>query len=512
MWNITSSIVNLLSSLSEAQEEIVAAITKLSTITNFLFGLLSLESPDEVQNEALSCLAALTEDNEILVKQIAEHAWLNKLLELKDARELKAVAACGVLHNVFATMKWYDHNTPMQGVTDAILIPILVGAMEGSHGSHVMETNGANGSHSNPDQILQLALDITASIATSLQEAIEHGSKNEKEFEGFDMDDKDDEMNDLVDGSNVGDVSEENEEMDEDEIDADMDVVLGEDAEDGGIPDDQVTLETLVRTAAPVVLTIAGSTRESGPIQSAALSALNNIAWTLSSIDFSTGNLNSLQKFWTSFSQRMWNEVVTPVLSLNTADVELASSVTSIAWAVARSVQGEIKIQPEEQRKFMSLYHASKNLGGTNGGAQTNGHRKTDDDDDAFQSLGVKCIGVLGRLGLNPAPVSLNREIGLFLLTTLSTLPDTPAAEVIEALDSIFDIYADKSYGFDEAVFWGDGLYTHLEEILPKSKQMAKKIDKRKFPELRVRADEAVLNLGRFLKYKKTERDSKDGK
>jgi len=199
------------------------------------------------------------------------------------------------------------------------------------------------------------------------------------------------------------------------------------------------------------------------------------------------------------------------VLSSNTADVELASSVTSVAWAVGRSVQGEVKMQPEEQRKFMSLYHASKNLGSTNGAAQTNGH-KTDGDDDAFQSLGVKCIGVLGRLGLNPAPISLNREIGVFLLTTLSALPDTPAAEAIEALNSIFDIYADKSYAFDGAVFWGDGFYTHLEEILPKSKQMAKKIDKRKFPELRVRADEAVLNLSRFLKYKKTERDSEGEK
>lgn len=84
----------------------------------------------------------------------------------------------------------------------------------------------------------------------------------------------------------------------------------------------------------------------------------------------------------------------------------------------------------------MALYEASKSLPKL-------------DDEDAFQSLGVKTIGVLGRLALDPSPVELNREIGVFLLTILAAA-DAPVADVVEALNQIFDIYADKAYPCDE--------------------------------------------------------------
>jgi hypothetical protein len=516
-WNITSSIVSLLSILAEAQDEIVEAITKLPSLVTFLFGLLSFDStPPEIDIDALSCLIALTEDNEPLVQQIVnnEH-WLKGLIQVKDSAEPKAVPACGVLHNVFTTMRWYDHNTPISGASDAMLIPILVQSMD------IPKSNGINvhNEHSNPDQILQLALEITASIATSLQEAIEHGSKREEEFQGFDDDsigakDEDDDV-DVKDEDQDDDVEikDEDDDMEEDdqsmkseEIDADMDLVLGDGPDEDDEPAEEVTLERLVRSVAPKLLLLARPliSSEDHSIQSYALSALNNIAWTVSSIDFSTGHLDSLQKFWTSLTQRIWKEIISPVLATNTANIELASSVTSLSWAVARSVQGTIKIQAEEQRKFMALYQASKCLDTPE--EQNSSKKGSEEQIDAFQGLGVKAIGVLGRLALDPAPVELNREIGVFLLTVLAALPDTPAADAVEAMNQIFDIYADKSFAFDEAVFWADGFYKHLEEIIPKAKKMAKGIDKRKFGELRGRADEAVLNLGRFLRYKRMEK------
>lgn len=510
-----------MTALGEAQDDIVVAITKLSAVVNFLFGLLTVKLlPAELLVEVLSCLTALTEDNKMLAKQVAENDdWLTTLMMIKDSEELQAVPACGVLHNVFATMQWYDHNTPAEGVSDAMLIPVLVGFVEAADVAERMQSNGQSPGPSSPDQVLQLALDITASIATSLQEALAHGSKHEKTFEGFAddvVDGGDDEMTGLAADSDEEDLSEGDEEedggnheMDDDEIDADMNLVLGDGPEDDDSKDDQVTLDRLVRMAAPAVLVALKSSSSTGNevIQNSAFSALNNIAWTLATIDFSVDHLSSLQKFWFSFSQQVWDEIVTPVLASNTADVELATTVTSLAWAVSRSVQGKINIQAGEQRKFMALYQASKGLNGATE-TQVNGSKKALDDEDAFQSLGVKCIGVLGRLALEPATVELNREIGVFIITALSGLPETPAADTVQALDEIFDIYADKSSAFDEPVFWGDGFYTHLEAILPKSKQMAKKIDKRKLPELRIRADEAILNLNRFLRYKKAERAS----
>jgi hypothetical protein len=484
-------------------------MTKASTLTNFLFGLLIFEStPTEVVNEVLSCLTALTEDNKPLAEQISKkEEWLNVLDKIKDSGDLKGVAACGVLHNIFITLQWYDHNTPMEGASDATLLPVLIKAMELPSTSNGL--NGSPSTHSTPDQILQLALEITASIATSLQEALEHGSKHEKPFEGFeesvaDIDAVDDKMeeDEQSDNDENEDEDEDDNEMTQEEMEADMDLVTrDDDTDDEGKQIEEVTLDRLVRIATPKILSLVSSTEE--PAQGSALSALNNIAWTIGSIDFSTGHLRSLQKFWIGLAQKIWDEVVSPVLASNTADIEHASTITSLAWAVARSVRGNVNIKTEEQRKFMALYQASKGL---NAEAGNNESGKSDDSPDAFQGLGVKCIGVLGSLAMDPAPIDLNREIGVFLITTLSSLPETPAADAVEALNQIFDIYADKEFAFDEPVFCGNGFLKHLEEIQPKAKKMAKSIDKRKFEELRARSDEAVLNLGRFIAYKRKER------
>lgn len=503
-------MLTLLTSLSEADIEIVEAISKISTIINFLFGLLSLDTtPLEINNEALSCLAALTEDNKKLVEFITEQKdWFKLLMQLKNSGGFKGVAICGVLHNIFTAMNWADDNTPMDGASDAILLPTLIESMQ-----QAQQANGQT-THSNPDRILQMALEITASIATSLQEALEAGNGKEEMFEGFGDDGEEVDEEAMVENDadlSEGDLSDGENEMAQEDIEADMDMVLGDNDEEFEITNEQDTLHQLVQIACPAIIPLAQPSDESkmedDDIQTPALAALNNIAWTVSSIDFSKSHLGNLQKTWAVLAQRIWDEVVCRVLMANTANIELAASITGIAWAVCKSVQGRIQIRADEHRKFMALYHASK---GFEDQADSKVSKKDaqDLDDSAFQSLGVKCIGVLGSLALEPASIELNREIGVFLITLIAAVPETPAAQAVESLNEIFDIYADKSYSFDQAVFWGNGFDKHLEESLPKCKKMAKGIDKRKSPELRSRVDEGVLNLARFLKYKRSEKSS----
>jgi hypothetical protein len=463
----------------------------------------------ELFGDVLACLATLTEDNQLLTKRIVGHeSWLKGLMQLRELGGSKAVAACGVLHNIFAAMQWFDHNSPIEGTSDAILIPTLMQCVNEAETEQAL-TDGS--SHSSPEQILQLALEITASIATSLQEALEHATQNEKEFEGFGDDDEvSGEAIMEEDGSEIDEQNANvngNEEMNEEDIDADMELVAGADVkEEDDSTNSQPTLNSLIRIAAPTILSVVRNSRSNEATSTSALSALNNIAWTVSSIDFSTSN-SSLSQVWASFAQQIWSDIVSPVLESNTADIALASSITSIAWALARSLQGQVRLEGDEQRKFMALYRASKNLLPSKNDHKNGDSAKPEADQaDVFQGLGVKCIGVLGRLALYPAPTPLNREIGVFLLTVLSALPETPAADAVEALNQIFDIYADKSYAYDEPVFWADGLYQHLEAIAPNVKKMSKSIDKRKYTELRLRSDEAVMNLGRFLTYKRKEK------
>jgi hypothetical protein len=179
-------------------------------------------------------------------------------------------------------------------------------------------------------------------------------------------------------------------------------------------------------------------------------------------------------------------------LATDTADIELATHITSLAWGVARSLRGRPNTPfAAEHRRFIALYQATK------------GSPAVQDMEDPFQSLSVKCIGVLGQLALEPAPVDRNRDIGIFLITILAGLPETPTADAVEALNQVFDIYGDESYSYEKEVFWKNDFLKHLDEALPKVRAMVKAIDKRASSELRLRADEAVLNLNRFLTYKR---------
>lgn len=469
-------------------------------------------TPPEVFNEALNCLIALSEDNLnasqlILADQSGCFRTLTKYREAGDAR---AVYACACLHNIYAALEWHDGSPGQDGATDAELIPALARVLDKAK----QDPKTYNLSGVEP-QVVTLALEILASIATGLQTSMAKNSKTEEEWNGFgdesaaengededeDMNDDDDAMKDGEDGpaeNGNDDDDDEDMEMSDSAILADLDLVTGadSDAEDETTPlHDTPTLHLFLQKALPQLIRLANyapASDESIAIQSEALAALNNIAWTLSCFDFSTPDNAPILKAWAPVANKLWAKVVAPVLATDTADVGLAAGVTSLAWAVARTLQGATPLVGDEQRKFMSLYKAARGF-------------EEEGNEDPFQALGVKCIGVLGQLAQDPAPVEINREVGVFLITTLDGLPDqTPPADAVEALNQIMDIYGDENAPCDKAVFWKDGFLKHLEDVLPKAKTMVKGIDKRGTTgELRERADEAVLNLGRFITYKK---------
>ncbi|KAI0111371.1 hypothetical protein F4814DRAFT_440861 [Daldinia grandis] len=498
VWGIAESLTAILSALAEAQDEALDAATRNEQILRFLFTLVTLDfTTTPVLNSALSCMITLSEDNkqfaEVLLADNTTKCY-KQLIALKNSDGYKAVLACGVLHNIFPMMQWNDHTPGKDGACDAVLVPTLSQTLEHAQFNGGM-TNG--NSSTSPAEVLQLALEILASIGTTLQQTLELGNKKGKWGEKG-------ENADAMEADSEGDLSDhesdeengEDEEMDQDELEADMEMVTGADDGDeiGGI-DDLPTLKELIHKAVPQVVKIArangGDDKISELIRGHALTALNNISWTVSCIDFAEKSNTAILHAWTPTARMIWQQIISPVLSSNTSDVELATIVTSLAWAVARTLHGQTFLSGDEHKKFISLYHASKNL--------------NSDQEDPFQSLGVKCIGVLGQLAL-VEPIELNREIGIFLITVVKGLPETPAADVVEALNQLFDIYGDEHKVWDKEVFWKDNFLQHFEEATPSVKAMVKTIDRRKSTELRVRAEEAYMNLSRFIQYKQKHR------
>lgn len=494
--SIISSLISLLTALAEAQDEILEAISRNATITRLLFLLTSDElasNPEIVslRSDALACLMILCEDNEQLSEKVIntkEHRTYGTLLSLRKTANGDGVLACGVLHNLFASLE--DQDIAL-GADNSLLIPTLSQALKAYEPGQMSDAVG----WANPFEYQQLALEILASIGTTLNTSAEAGPQKEDKPEAKDDEEMADADEDISDGEEEGG-EEEEEEMDDDELEADMEMVTGADRneEDSNI-DDLPILKTLIDNALPELIRIASlsPTDDSAlRLQGHALSALNNIAWSVSLIDFSDAHNAPIQNAWDPVGRALWAQVIAPILATDTADIDLATHVTSLAWGVARSLRG-LPNTPfaDEHRRFIALYQATK------------GSPAAQDLEDPFQSLSVKCIGVLGQLALEPAPADRNRDIGTFLITLLAGLPETPTADAVEALNQIFDIYADESYSYENEVFWKNDFLKHLDEALPKVRSMVKAIDKRASSELRLRADEAVLNLNRFLTYKR---------
>ncbi|KAI1503864.1 hypothetical protein F5X99DRAFT_416906 [Biscogniauxia marginata] len=495
-WSIAESLTSILAAIAETQDEALDIAARNEQIVRFLFTLISVDSTTaRVLNSALSCMISLTEDNQQFVEAILADdttKCYKHLVSFKGGDGYKAVLSCGILHNIFSVMQWNDQNPGRDGGCDAILVNTLSQALEHTELNGEM-TNGH--SSSNPVDILQLALEVLASIGTALQESLEKGNRSREEAWGG-IDDKDVAM-DADDDEQLSDDAkpeDEDDEMDEDEMEADMDMVTGanDDINELSGLDDLPTLQELVQRAIPQAIRLSrasnGNDEASSLIRIHALTTLNNIAWTVSCIDFSERSNAAILRAWTPVARTIWKETVSPVLASDTSDVSLATVVTSLSWAVARALHDEPFLSGDEQQKFISLWHASRKL--------------VADQEDPFQSLGVKCIGVLGQLALDPAPIDLNREIGLFLVTVVAALPQVPAADAVEALNQLFDIYGDEKKACDKEVFWKGNFLQHLEEAVPKVKALVKTIDKRKSTELRTRAEEASLNLSRFIQYK----------
>lgn len=446
----------------------------------------------------------LCEDNEKLAHAIctASNNTFETLIALKNNLDGEGVLACAVLHNIYASLESSkDAQLPIES-DDSTLISTLTKVVAAFSAE---QPPAAGEGWSEPAQYQQLALETIASIGTSLTATmggpVEPTPSSSKNGAGEPKEDGDDaDMNEADDDvrSESGDEGmdeEDDDEMTHEEIQADMDMVLGGDEEDENI-DDLPVLKALLQQAIPELIRVASSQPSNEvamAMQGNALSALNNIAWSLSLVDFSELHNAGIQGAWTPVAKSIWEQVISPILASDTADLGLATQVTGLSWAIARALRSATPLQAGEQRKFITLYQATKG---------SSAEQKAQPDEDPFQSLGVKCIGVLGQLAMDPCPVDLNREVGTFLTAIVASLPKTPAAEAVEALNQLFDIYGDEEYAYDKEVFWAHNYAKHLEEAIPKARTMAKSIDKKTQPELRLRADEAVMNLTRFLSYK----------
>ncbi|CAG8550386.1 25392_t:CDS:10 [Dentiscutata erythropus] len=158
--------------------------------------------------------------------------------------------------------------------------------------------------------------------------------------------------------------------------------------------------------------------------------------------------------------------------------VKILDALIGCLWTLARGLDGNAPVTGDQIRSLICCYESG-----------------------VYDTMRVKTIGTLGMIARRQNAIDDNKLIGTFLFNILSLLKnDSTSPEcVVEVLNSIYDVYADKDFDYDEPVFVQGG-------YLPLLENTAKSIDKRTSRDLRFRADEAHENLIAFIKYKRDER------
>lgn len=205
--------------------------------------------------------------------------------------------------------------------------------------------------------------------------------------------------------------------------------------------------------------------------------AINNFCWLILSCEH-------LPVAWYEKALQLWDIIQ------NMDDEKLQLESLGILWAIVKS------LGPELVRKIPHDFITKLQQA-----------QPTDENSGAFLNV----IGVLGSI----APIINNTEItyliSQFLINSIKAACNEPQHArnlevIIESLNAIYDIFGDKEFDYDYPIFVQHDYLTILKYLEPKIKEIYKKIDKAKQPQIKVKMEETWINLDRFIKYKASER------
>jgi hypothetical protein len=260
--------------------------------------------------------------------------------------------------------------------------------------------------------------------------------------------------------------------------------------EDSRMQDDTTTNRTLFLRLIPLATPVA---RLATPLESAsaseypgklrsvhllALDMLHNLAWTI----VASGSLSNAPD-WQNTAPDLWRWASSTLPKWLQLGEEMADSAFSLLYGIAKSLRGRVSATLQDVNSLIHLYNATLNA-----------------------AVQAKIVGLIGCLGQAQGQVDLNKAVGTFLVTLVASYPRSDAECVLEALDALFDIYADASFDYDLPVFVAGDFANHLEKCIPRVRQLKASLSKKRTPALWYKADETLDNLVAFIDYKRSER------
>lgn len=270
---------------------------------------------------------------------------------------------------------------------------------------------------------------------------------------------------------------------------------LSENESDSRIRLSDELIDILMNKVSPVLVALLKFELENEGLTSLStklLRAINNLVWLMLSNE-------SLPVAWYDICVYLWNTLPNSFGIKNNLEEKALPS--TVCWGLAKSLGAAItdlegtSILLQQIENIMQYPQIIEN--------QT-------DEEEKEELLGenLPLIGLYGCF--SPVLDSHNASnIGKYLFYFLGLYSSAnPICNelVVESLNSIYDLFGDKDIVYDEQVFVQENYLQQLIDFEPKMKSMFKKIDKKKYGFLKAKAEEAWMNLGRFIQYKKSER------
>lgn len=482
LFEYVENVVGLISVLAGSCEEVFNELTKSLSpgFGAFLIGVLNVDNVSASLITAV-CDAAyvLSEDNPVFIDSIKENYSVEKLLESESVPLAAKVYVNGYKLNTL-DLQSADKDEVLITIQESILNIIQhIDISQALKNTEPLVNKEASMAEVNQHFQISIkarsqieAVQVSIEIIAALSELITVDPSTYQSPELAEAEAEDDEM------------------VDEDD---DEELYIRKAIEEHPDQIDTSVLDT-PEELTPVLITLLEKTLPAlqhlitfSAFQSRALTALNNLSWT-----FQAHVAHNAQ--WQSAAESLWINLLSTLPKLS--EIEIIVSCTGTLWALATTFDGRVPISSDEITAIIARVTAAPS------------HFPKDESVELMS----KSVGLLAQIGKAGQATA---QIADFFVSSLSSVVSgqsgatsailTPVT-TIDLLYAIFDLFSDRTFEYDEELYVKTGLNDKLKSMIQPLRKYFRKIDKVKEARLRERGDEAVVNLGRFIEYKRNER------
>ncbi|KAG0245643.1 armadillo-type protein [Mortierella sp. GBAus27b] len=542
VWDWADNVISIVWAMSENSEKSLKFINKLNLIP-FLMSFMNHvdKVPPKVIVSAAQCIYTLTDDNPdcraAFVKNPEYIKPFQTILALTVNAEqelLIKTLACGIIINLRTIIvpqgpsleKDYSeiHNAVLPVLSGALNYNLQTACTEAAAAAQVVNAQEKEPDLSKPNQpasteeqtlsaietrlqTLQLALELIASICTESVEGVEEEEEEEWKDEAGDDDMEADEDEDALENDVEHEAKKDG--LDENAM-REMEQLAAASNETPMDLSGHPIINILTNTVFPALINLATPTPLSFPEQEVptpktvapeitaqlaqthlrAVEVLNNFLLTMA--DAVPG------KWWykqrKADAEQCWTWLFQQAGTVAGKGVQVGAeekgqemrgavldAIVGCLWTLARGLDANVPLSDFHVPALMGAYSSTTS-----------------------DSMRVKTIGCLGVIARRQGAIETNKVIGEFLINILKNKPTADAC--VEALNAIYDVYADGEFDYDLPVFVQGNFNQELKGMVKAVRFMVRNIDRRRNKDLRNRGDEALMNLTEFIKYKDSER------